>query len=111
MNKITNLLKNSKSVSDRAEKYGERIATSLKIKILNTLEEKIEKIDDEIFDLENISLDVNINKGQKAFTKEEIEERFEKIINLNFERDVLQAELDSKKKAYDNYFSEVEETE
>lgn len=59
MKKATLLLKNNKSVTERADKYTERISKTLEIEILDRLEEKIEKINDEIFDLENMSLEKN----------------------------------------------------
>ena len=50
------LLKKNRTTEERAEKYTERIKSSLTIKIITNLEEKIEKIADNIYDLENFNL-------------------------------------------------------
>lgn len=104
MNKAEILLNKSKSVIERASKYSKRVAKSLEIKMIDSLKENIEKYDDQIFDLENFSLKTDINKGREALTKEEIEERFEKIINLHYERDLTVAKLKSIENAFNKYF-------
>lgn len=104
MNKAELLLNKSKSVIERASKYSKRIAKSLEIKMIDSLKENIEKYDDQIFDLENFSLKTDINKGRETLTKEEIEERFEKIINLHYQRDLATAKLKSIESAFNKYF-------
>lgn len=109
MKKATILLKNNKSVIERADKYTERISKTLEIEILDNLEEQIEKINDEIFDLENMSLETNLNKGIRTLTKEDIEDRFRKIIHLSYRKDLLSAELKSKRATFDFYFKDQSE--
>lgn len=107
--KALDLLKTAKSVEARADKYAARIKSSLNIEMILPLKEKIEKIDDEIFDLENFSLDTNLNKGQKLMTKEDCEERFRKIINLNYQKEMLTLELKAKEKAFNTLFEETQQ--
>ena len=111
MNKAELLLNKSKSVIERASKYSKRIAKSLEIKMIDSLKENIEKMDDQIFDLENFSLKTDINKGRETLTKEDIEERFEKIIKLHYERDLTTAKLKSFENAFNKYFKETKKKE
>lgn len=104
--KALELLTSNKTVKERAVVYSDRIKTTLNNKIIVSLEEKIENIEDKIFDLENFSLETNVNKGLKQLTKEDCQERFEQIIELSYEKDLLQAELDSKKATFIAYFGE-----
>lgn len=100
------LLKKRKSTEVKAEQYAKRVSESIKLKVINTLEEKIDDIDDKIFDLENFSLETDHNKGLKQLTKEDIEARFTLLIELGYQKDLLQAELDSKKASFSKYFGE-----
>lgn len=102
MKKATILLKNNKSVTERADKYTERISKTLEIEILDNLEEQIEEINDEIFNLENMSLETDLNKG-------DIESRFRKIIHLSYRKNLLSAELKSKRATFDFYFKDQSE--
>lgn len=111
VNKALELLKKAKSVDERAGKYAERIATSLKIKMILPLQEKVEAMEDKIFDLENFSLDTNLNKGQKTMTKDDCEKRFEEIINLKYEKGMLELELEAKKEAFEDLFGTEAESE
>lgn len=103
--KAHTLLASMKSVAERADKYADRIKKSLSISIIDNLQERIEKIDDKIFDLENFALETNLNKGMVQLTKEDCEKRFASIIDLKFEQSLLQAELDAKKVAFDELFN------
>ena len=103
--KAHTLLASTKSVADRAATYAERIKKSLSIYIIDNLQERIEKIDDKIFDLENFALETNLNKGMVQLTKEDCEKRFANIIDLKFEQSLLQAELKAKKAAFDELFN------
>lgn len=105
MSKAQQLLSSVKPVNERAEKYAERIKKSLSIKIIDGLQERIEKLDDKIFDLENFSLETDLNKGMKQLTKEDCEKRFEQIIELKFEKFLLDRELLVKKSAFDELFN------
>lgn len=106
MNKALSLLKKRKSVTERSEQYADRIAKSLELSLINPIKENIEKIDDRIFDLENFSLETDLNAGLQQLTKEKAEERFKQIIELHYEKDLLTAQLNSYQNAYDKYFVE-----
>jgi len=105
------LLKTNKSVVERAEQYAERIKTSLYNSVILPLKNQIDKLDDEIFDLKDFSLDTNLNRGQKKMTKEDCESRFVAIIEKEFEKDLLKAQYESKLETYNAMFVESEETE
>ena len=98
------LLKKNRTTEERAEKYVERIKNSLNIKIITNLTERIEKIADNIYDLENFNLSTDLNKGEIQLTKEECEDRFIKIIELNYTKKLLELELKAKKEIFTHYF-------
>lgn len=98
------LLKKNRTTEERAEKYVERIKNSLSIKIITNLTERIEKIADNIYDLENFNLSTDLNKGEIQLTKEECEDRFIKIIELNYTKKLLELELKAKKEIFTHYF-------
>jgi hypothetical protein len=103
--KALSLLQKSKTVKERAEKYASRIAQSIKVDKIVPLEEEIEKIDDKIFDLQDFSLQTDLNKGLKRLTKEDCEERFAKIIDLQVEKTVLSLKLKATQDAYAELFT------
>ena len=98
------LLKKNRTTEERAEKYVERIKNSLNTKIITNLTERIEKIADNIYDLENFNLSIDLNKGEIQLTKEECEDRFIKIIELNYTKKLLELELKAKKEIFTHYF-------
>ena len=98
------LLKKNRTTEERAEKYVERIKNSLNIRIITNLTERIEKIADDIYDLENFNLSTDLNKGEIQLTKEECEDRFIKIIELNYTKKLLELELKAKKEIFTHYF-------
>ena len=104
--KAEKLLGTVKSSNEKAAAYFPRIKRSLWIKLTN-FKERLEKLSDEIADLENFSLDTNLNKTMVAMTMEECEKRFETILNKKFEYELLQAEYDSKKKSFEEYFGDT----
>lgn len=106
--KAFTLLSARKSTESRAAQYAERVADSILLTKINHLKEAIGKIDDKIFDLENFSLETDINAGFKQISKEDIENRFSQLIDLHYEKDLIQAELDSKAKAFELYFGKVQ---
>lgn len=103
--KAVSLMKKSKSASERATTYATRIKESLKTNIITKLTEQIASIDDKIFDLENFDLSTDLNAGKSEMTKKECEKRFAEIIELNFQKELLEAELKSKQATFDSLFS------
>ena len=101
--KAEKLLGSIKTASEKASIYYPRIKRSLLIK-LTTFKESIDRLEDEINDLENFSLDTNLNKGMVSMTMEACEERFSKIFDKKFELDLLTKEYESRKKSFEDYF-------
>jgi 23S rRNA pseudoU1915 N3-methylase RlmH len=102
------ILSKSQSVSERAEDFFKRIARNLQKDIIDVLEEKVEKINDKILETKDFSLDTNLNKGQQALTMSECQERFETLIKLEYEKELLERELAIKQSSYNKYFKAKE---
>jgi hypothetical protein len=58
-----------------------------------------------------MSLNTDLNKGVKTVTRDQAETRFSEVIELEYELELLNRELEIKRKSFDNYFSGVEEVE
>lgn len=99
------LLTSSKTVSDRAEQYAERIAKTLNLEFIENPKEEIAKLQDKIFDLEDFSLDTDKNKGQERLTKEDCEERFRLLFQTKKRVKLLELELKIFQEIYNDYFS------
>lgn len=106
--KALELLKTNKSVKERAEQYAQSMKRNIQRDVLDTLTSKKEKIEDDLFELGNFTLDTNLNAGLKQMTKESCEDRFKKIIQLEYELELLQAEIKVKQSSFDKYFNDVE---
>ena len=105
--KAEKLLGTVKTSNEKVAAYFPRIKRSLWIKLTN-FKENLEKLSDEITDLENFTLDTNLNKATVAMTMEEYEKRFINILDKKFEYELLKAEYDSKKKTFEEYFGKSE---
>jgi TolA-binding protein len=103
--KAITLLKTNKSVSERAERFAEGIRKELEYDMILSLEKKLDSMDDKIFELEDFSLNTDLNKGMRRMTQEECKGRFKDIINLNYEKKLLQLELNAKREAFEALFS------
>lgn len=106
-----NILAKAQSVSERSEDFFKRVKRNLQKSVLDTLEEKIEKLNDRIIETKDFSLDTNLNKGQKALTLSECEERFSLLISLEYEKELLERELAIKQASYDKYFTDSKQAE
>lgn len=106
--KALTLMKMNRSVEQRADQYSVSISRNIKRDVIDKLTEQIEAIDDQIFELENFSLDTDHNKGMQMMTRDDAEVRFKKIIDLEFKREVLSLELKVKEKTFNKYFGESE---
>jgi hypothetical protein len=104
--KALNLMKSSTSTDDRADSYVVTIKRNLQKKIIDTLLEQIEKIEDKKRDLQEFAMEADANRGIIALTREQCEKRFEQIIDLNYELDLVRAELKSKQASFDYFFGE-----
>jgi hypothetical protein len=105
--KALELLKTSKSTKERAESYANSMKRNIQRDVIDTLIGKKEKIEDELFELTNFTLDTNLNSGLRAMTKEDCEKRFVKIIELEYQLTLLAAELKVKQASFDTYFAET----
>ena len=76
-------------------------------KLIVSLQEDIESIDDKIFDLTDFSLKTDVNKGLKKLTKEDCQTIFEEVIKLEVEKQMLTLELKLKTEAFENLFGKI----
>ena len=104
--KALELLKSNKSVAERAENYIVSAKRNIQRDVIDAIVAKKEAIEDELFELSNFNLDTNINAGLKQMTKAEVEERFKRIIDLEYKQTLLELELKTKQASFDKYFSE-----
>jgi ectoine hydroxylase-related dioxygenase (phytanoyl-CoA dioxygenase family) len=107
--KALEILEKNQSTKERAKTFIESIRRNLEKKIIDTLQEKIEAIEDKIYGLLDMSLNTDLNKGVETVTRDQAEARFSKVIELEYELELLNRELEIKRKSFDNYFSGVEE--
>jgi hypothetical protein len=100
------ILRKSQSTEDRALNYLDSIKRNLKRDVIDELMTRKDKLDDKLFALKDFSLETDINRGVNQITRDEAEKRFKEIIELEFELELLEAELKSKTKSYQKYFSD-----
>lgn len=105
--KALELLKSNKSVSERAENYAVAVKRNIQRDVIDTLVAKKESIEDELFELTNFNLETDLNAGQHAMTKESVESRFKRIIDLEYRLKLTQLELTTKQESFDKYFGDA----
>jgi hypothetical protein len=103
--KALDLLKSNKSVSERAENYIISVKRNLQRDIIDALVQKKESMEDELFELTNFTLETNVNNGVQSMTKETIEARFKKVIDLEYKLKLTNLELVTKQESFDKYFA------
>ena len=106
--KAITLLKQNKTVTERAEQYAQSIKRNLQRDIIDTLVSKKESIEDKIFDLGNFNLETNLNAAQKQMTKEDCEARFKQLIDLDYQLELISRELEIKQKSFNLLFGSNE---
>lgn len=104
--KALELLKSNKSVSERAENYVTSVKRNIQRDVIDTLTSKKESIEDELFELTNFNLETNLNSGIQAMTKESVESRFKRIIDLEYKLKLTELELKTKQESFDKYFGD-----
>ena len=109
MNKALSLLKSNKTVTERADAFAKSIKRDIQKDMIDPLIAKTEKIEDEIFELENFTLNTDRNANLKAMTKEDCQARFARLIQAKFELKLIALEFEVKQAAYTEYFEEEEE--
>ena len=102
------LLKTNKSVSERAENYIVSVKRNIQRDVIDSLTSKKEAIEDELFELTNFQLETNINRGAVQMTKEAVENRFKKIIDLEYRLKLTGLELAAKQESFTKYFGDGE---
>lgn len=103
--KALELLKTNKSVSERAENYIISVKRNLQRDVIDALVQKKEAMEDELFELTNFSLETDVNRGFQAMTKESVEARFKKVIDLEYRLKLVELELKTKQESFDKYFA------
>jgi len=103
--KALDLLKSNKSVSERAENYIVSVKRNIQRDVIDALVQKKESMEDELFELTNFTLETNVNNGVQAMTKETIEARFKKVIDLEYKLKLTNLELVTKQESFDKYFA------
>ena len=76
--KALELLKNNKTVKERAENYIVSVKRNIQRDVIDALVQKKEQMEDELFELTNFSLEMDANRGFEAMTKERVEEIIQK---------------------------------
>jgi hypothetical protein len=107
-NKALDLLKSNKTVSERAENYVTSVKRNIQRDVIDSLTAKKEGMEDELFELTNFNLETDVNKGYQQMTKESVEARFKKIIDLEYKLKLITLELTAKQESFDKYFSDAE---
>jgi len=102
--KALEMLKANKSVSERAENYVIASKRNIQRDVIDSLVAKVETIEDELFELTNFNLETNINAGVTQMTKESVETRFKKIIDLEYRLQLISMELKVKQESFNKYF-------
>lgn len=102
--KALELLKTNNGVAERAENYVSSVKRNIQRDVIDALTTKKEKIDDELFELKNFSLETDANKGVIEMKREDVEKRFRKIIDLEYELKLVSLELTAKQESFEKYF-------
>lgn len=103
--KANKLMSANKTVKERASKFETSIKRDIQKTMLDTIQTQIEEKEDQIFELQDFTLETNLNSGVSAMTKDECQKRFEKLIQIEFELSLLKAELKVKQETFNHYFN------
>lgn len=106
--KALDLLKSNKTVSERAENYIVSVKRNIQRDVIDSLTAKKEAMEDELFELTNFNLETDINRGYQQMTKESVEQRFKKIIDIEYKLKLVSLELNAKQESFNKYFEDVE---
>lgn len=98
------IMQENKSVEDRSLSFIVSVERSIMREIIDPLIIKKEKLEQQILDLKDFSLDTDINKGRQRVTAEDCEKRFKAIFKAEYDLELLNLEIDSMKGIYDKYF-------
>jgi len=104
MLKALEILKQGKTVNERADSYLKGIKRELQYSVIDGLTRQKEKLEEEIFELENFNLSTDLNKGLKQMTQDDCKQRFQRLIDIRYEKYLLEKELEIKQNAFNHYF-------
>ena len=102
--KALDMLKTNKTVTERAENYIVSVKRNIQRDVIDSLTAKKEGIEDELFELTNFDLETDMNRGVQQMTKESVETRFKKIIDLEYRLKLITLELTAKQESFTKYF-------
>lgn len=100
------ILKKYPSVEERAAIVITSLQRNIQKNVLDPVIAKVERLEEEIADLLNFSLETNINKGHAGTSREECQKRFELVIQKEYELEIAKKELEIKTASFDKYFAE-----
>jgi len=109
MNKVLGILRSTPSVELKSSDYEKRIRTDLYEEMIRPLEDGVRKLENEITDALDMSLNTDMNKGVIAPDRPTIQARIKKAIQLKYQKGVLELELQLLGNAFDELFEEEEE--
>lgn len=104
--KALTILKKYPSIEERANTIIVSLKRDVQMSVLYPVQNKVDRLEDEIAELKNFSLKTNHNEGQVSISKEECKKRFEQIIQKSYELEIAKKELEIKTKTFDEYFTE-----
>ena len=109
MNKSENakafqMMNKGKGVEERASKYFNGIKKDLQRNVIDSMQSQVDRIKSEIFELEDFSLETDVNRGVSALSEAECNQRFNSIIQKKYELKLKKLELKEKKKAFNELF-------
>lgn len=102
--KALELLKTNKTVAERAENYVTSVKRNIQRDVIDTLTATKEAYEDELFELTNFSLETDMNMGRKEMTKNDVENRFKRIIDIEYKLKLVTLELNTKQESFNKYF-------
>lgn len=109
MSKVLGLLKSTPSVELKSADYEKRMKNDLYNEMIRPLEDGISKLENEITDALDFTLNVDVNKGLLPVDRPTIQARVKKAIELKYRKGVQELELQLLGNAFDELFGEEEE--
>jgi AraC-like DNA-binding protein len=100
------ILEQNQPIKERASEFIKSIKRNIKKDVIDELESTIEKLEDKLFSLSDMTVATDVNQGVIGITRDQAEQRFKDIIDTEYELSLVQAELKIKKKSFAKYFKE-----
>ena len=102
--KALEMLLKGKTATERAESFHVATKRAIQRDVIDELTLKKEGIEDKIQELQDFQLETNINSGQIALSKKEVERRFKEMLDLECELELVKLELEMKTRVFKKYF-------